>query len=209
MSRCWVPRSCRGCLLAVAVAVPLLLVAFLARQWWLPLPARFLLVEDPLRSADALVPLAGSGQRAPYAARLLQEGYAEWFVATSMPLNIPGIRETYGELVRKEAILQGVPEERILIAPRTVKITWEEALAVRHLVDEQGWDSLLVLTDPMHTRRARLCFQEAFRDTSVAISVRAIEESWYDPEAWWLSTDGLRDTWTEYLKLALHLVGYR
>ena len=30
-----------------------------------------------------------------------------------------------------------------------------------------------------------------------------------DPEVWWQSTDALRETWTEYLKLALHLVGYR
>jgi uncharacterized SAM-binding protein YcdF (DUF218 family) len=189
--------------------VLLLLVAFLSRQWWLPLPARFLLVEDPLQRVDALVPLAGGDERAPYAAQLLEEGYADWFVATSMPLHVPAVRETYGELVREEAIQQGVPEERILIAPGTVTTTCEEARAVRRLFDAQGWDSLLVVTDPLHTRRARLCFDEAFRDSGVAIAVRAVEGSWYDPEAWWLSTGSLRETWTEYLKLALHLVGYR
>ena len=187
----------------------LLLVAFLARHWWLPLPARFLVDEDPLQPVDALVPLAGGHERAPYAARLLHEGYADWFVATNMPLRVPGIRATYGELVRREAILQGVPEEQILIAPGTVETTCQEALAVRRLVDRQGWHSLLVLTDPFHTRRARLCFRETFRDSGVAVSVRAIEGSWYDPGSWWLSTDGLRETWTEVLKLALHLVGYR
>ena len=191
----------------------LLVVAFLTRQWWLPLPGRFLVVEDPLppagAPADAVVPLAGSGERAPHAAQLQQAGYAHWFVATNMPLNIPGIRATYGELVRREAILQGVPPEQILIAPGTVETTWEEALALRQLVEAQNWHSLLVVTDPYHTRRARLCFQQAFRDTGVAIAVRAIEGSTYDPEAWWKSTGGQRDTWTEYLKLALHLVGYR
>ena len=193
----------------MAVALGLLVVAFLVRQWWLPLPARFLLLEDPLQEADALVPLAGGEQRSLDAARLFQEGYAEWFVATNMPLKVPGIRASYGELVRKEAILQGIPEEQILIVPGTVKTTCEEALAVRRLVDEQGWRSLLVVTDPLHTRRARLCFREAFRDTSATVTVRAITGSWYDPETWWQSTDSLRETWTEYVKLALHLVGYR
>jgi uncharacterized SAM-binding protein YcdF (DUF218 family) len=194
-------------------ALVLLGVAFLTRQWWLPLPARFLLVEDPLPAAgapaDALVPLAGGDERAPYAAHLLQEGYADWFVATSMPLHVPAVRATYGELVRQEAIQMGVPQEQILIVPGTVRTTWEEALAVRRLFDEQGWHSLLVVTDPLHTRRARLCFREAFQDTGVAIAVCAVEDSWYDPEAWWKSIDSLRETWTEYLKLALHLVGYR
>ena len=184
-------------------------MATLARQLWLPLPGRFLVVEDPLQQVDAVVPLAGGGQRAVYAARLLEAGYAGWFVATNMPLNIPSIRATYGELVREEAIREGVPEERILIAPGTVETTCEEALAVRQLVDIQGWHSLLIVTDPLHTRRARLCFQEAFRGADVTIAVRAIEGSWYDPETWWQSTNGLRETWTEYLKLALHLLGYR
>ena len=100
-------RSCRGCLLAALVALVLMTAAFLARQWWLPLPGRLLLVEDSRQQADAVVPLAGGGQRAPYAAHLLQAGYAEWLVATNMPLNLPALRATYGELVRQEAILQG------------------------------------------------------------------------------------------------------
>lgn len=187
----------------------LLIIAFLTRSLWLPLPARFLVVEDRLQPVDALVPLAGGEQRTRDAARLFHEGYAQWFVATNMPLKVPGIRATYGELVRREAIFQGVPEEQILITPRTVQTTCEEAQAIRQLVDERDWHSLLVVTDPFHTRRARLCFQEAFRHTDVSVAVRAIEGSWYDPEAWWRSTDGLRETWTEYLKLALHLVGYR
>lgn len=190
------------------VGTVLLVLAFLTRELWLPLPARFLTVEDPLQPADAVVPLAGGGQRALYAAQLLQDGYAGWFVATSMPLNIPAIRATYGELVREEAIAHGVSEDRILIAPGTVTTTWEEALAVRRLVDRQGWHSLLVVTDPLHTRRAGLCFRQAFRDTDVAIVIRAVEGSWYDPEAWWKSTDSLRETWTEYLKLLLHNLGY-
>ena len=72
----------------------------------------------------------------------------------------------------------------------------------------RGYATWLV-TDPFHTRRTRLCFQEAFRDTGITLSVRPVEGSSYDPEAWWLSTGSIRLTWTEYTKLALHLVGYR
>ena len=77
------------------------------------------------------------------------------------------------------------------------------------LARERGWHSLLVVTDPYHTRRARLCFRTALADSGIAVTVRPVEGSWYDPEAWWRTVDGQRETWTEYLKLALHAAGYR
>jgi uncharacterized SAM-binding protein YcdF (DUF218 family) len=199
----------KGCLVSAAAVLAVLGFLFLSRGLWLPLIGRALVVADPLEPADAVVPLAGGDKRAVYAAELFQAGYADWFVATDMPLDLPGIRRSYAELVRQEAIFQGVPAERILVAPGLVETTYEEALAVRALAQAQGWQSLLIVTDPYHTRRARICFREAFRDADVAIVIRPIEGSWYDPETWWQSTAGLRETWTEYVKLALHLLGYR
>jgi len=156
------------------------------------------------------VPLGGGGVgRVAQAAALLEGGYATWLVATDAEIDLPGIRDSYSELVRQEAQWQGVAPERILMAPGVVETTYEEALAVRALAQEQGWTSLLVVTDPYHTRRARLTFRDVFRGTGVAMAVRPVEETPYDPEAWWRSVDGLRETWTEYAKLALYLLGYR
>jgi hypothetical protein len=39
--------------------------------------------------------------------------------------------------------------------------------------------------------------------------MRPASEGWYLPEGWWKDRDSLRETWTEYLKLVLYLVGYR
>jgi uncharacterized SAM-binding protein YcdF (DUF218 family) len=108
-----------------------------------------------------------------------------------------------------EAVWQGVPEERILRAPGTHETTYEEALAVRQLAEERGFRSLLVVSDPYHLRRARMCFRDALRATGVTVSVQPVNPSWYDPERWWQDNDSLRETWTEYLKLALYVVGKR
>lgn len=205
-------RTCvlKGCLVSAAAVLAVLLLLFLSRGLWLPFVGRFLVVADPLpAAADAIVPLAGGDARSVYAARLFAAGHATWFVATDMPAHLPGVRTSYADLVRQEAIWQGVPAERILVAPGLVETTYEEALAVRALAQEQGWHSLFLVTDPYHIRRARLCFREAFRDADGTIAVRAIEGSSYDPETWWQSSAGLRETWTEYVKLALHLLGYR
>ncbi len=195
----------RRCVLPVAAVVMLLLTHSL----WLPFIGRFLVVSDPLRPSDAVVALSGGErERVAHAVSLLNQDRACWFVATNMDFEVPGVRVSYGELIRQEAILQGVPRDRTLIAPGTVETTCEEALAVRELAQEQRWDSLIVVTDPYHTRRTRMIFRDTFRDTNIAVIVRPANEHPYRPDSWWKSKDGLRDTWTEYLKLLLYAVGY-
>jgi uncharacterized SAM-binding protein YcdF (DUF218 family) len=142
-------------------------------------------------------------------AELFHAGYAPWLIVTNSPLDMPGLRVDYAELMRTEALWQGVPEERILRAPGTVRSTYEEALAVRQLAEVQGLGSLTVVTDPFHTRRARRAFRDAFRGTGVRIWTQPANDSWYHPDSWWQSQDTLRETWTEYLKWALYLLGYR
>lgn len=197
----------RSILLGIVAAI---IALVLARGLWLPLIGGFLIVADPLQPADAVVVLSGGErERVVYAAGLFNEGYADWFVATNMKHDLPGVRVLYGELVRQEAIWQGVPQERILIAPGILETTYEEALAVRELAQEQGWSSLLLVTSPYHTRRAQIAFRDAFRDTGIAVIVRPVNGHWYRADSWWKSRDGLRETWTEYLKLLLYVIGYR
>lgn len=200
----------RGCLAVALAFVALAALAILGRRLWLPAVGRALVVADPLpAAADAVVPLAGGDERSVYAARLFLAGHAAWYAAANMDLNLPGVRASYAELVRQEAVWQGVPAERVVLVPGTVATTCQEAEAVAGLARERGWRSLLVVTDPFHTRRARLCFRQALEGSGIVVAVRPVEPSWYDPESWWRTVDGQRDTWTEYLKLALHAAGYR
>jgi uncharacterized SAM-binding protein YcdF (DUF218 family) len=186
----------------------LLLALFSGRGRWLPAVGRFLVVADPLAPAAAVVPLAGSGYRVVYAAELFNQGYAAWFVATDMPINMPGIAEPYSGLVKREAIRQGVPETSIFIAEEQVRTTYAEARAVRHLAESQGWQSLLLVTSASHTRRARLIFRQVFHDSDIRLTVRPVVVRQCGGSDWWQTEDGLRETWTEYVKLLLYLAGY-
>ncbi|MGA9351104.1 MAG: YdcF family protein [Anaerolineae bacterium] len=192
------------------VAVGAVVAVLLGRSLWLPFVGDFLVVADPLQPADAIVVLGGGGrERVESGAKLFESDYAPWFIVTNNRLNIPGIRAEYAELMKTEAMWQGVPEDQILTAPGIAETTYEEALAIRQLSEERGLRSLIVVTDPFHTRRARMAFRDAFRNTGIAVMVRPANESEYHPDSWWQTRDGLRDTWTEYLKLALYLAGYR
>ena len=183
---------------------------FLSHPPWLPLIGQYLVVADPLQPADAVVVLGGGERdRVEYGASLFRSAEARWFVVTNNTLDIPGIRDDYAGLMRREAIWQGVPEDRILTAPGMAHTTYDEALAVRQLARQHGWLAILVSTDPFHTRRSRLTFRGVFRDTGVTVIVRPVNESWYQADSWWLTVRGLRATGTEYLSLALYALGYR
>jgi uncharacterized SAM-binding protein YcdF (DUF218 family) len=110
--------------------------------------------------------------------------------------------------VAREAAWGGVPEDRIVFAQPTATTTFQEAGAVRRLAEARAWRSLLVVTSAYHTRRARLTFADVFRGTGIAISVHSVAGDWYRADSWWKTQDGLRETWTEYLKLLLYLAGY-
>lgn len=194
-------------LLAVMAAVA---VVVFTHMLWLRVVGRFLVVADDLQTADAAIALSGGGRgRVTDTVSIFEKGYAKWLVVTNMPLNVPGVRESFAELARREAVWQGMSEESILIAPGVVRTTYEEALAVRRLAQEQGWRTLLVVTDPFHTRRTRLIFRDAFRGTDLTIVVRPVRNHRYQPDTWWRDRDSLRETWTEYLKMVLYLLGYR
>jgi uncharacterized SAM-binding protein YcdF (DUF218 family) len=194
-------RPGRGAMLLTAAVLGVLVT----RSLWLPLVGEFLIVEDPLRPADALVPLAGERLRIGAGAELLKQGYARWFIVTEMQVD-PGIR--YSDLVRQQASEEGVPAEQIVIAPDVVATTYAEALSVRRLVDAQGWRSLIVVTSPYHTRRAQIIFHDAFAGSGVSIAVRAVRPHWYGSDDWWRYPAGQETTVLEYLKLALYLMGY-
>jgi uncharacterized SAM-binding protein YcdF (DUF218 family) len=133
-------RLCRRRWAALAIAVVTVWLTVVTHPLWLAALGRWLVVSGSLQAADAIVVLGGGGpDRVAGGVALFEAGYGSWFVVTNMPLNTPGIREEYAELMRREAVWQGVPEERILRAPGTVRTTYEEARAVGTLCAERGW----------------------------------------------------------------------
>jgi uncharacterized SAM-binding protein YcdF (DUF218 family) len=187
-----------------------LLIVLLGYPLWLPAIGAFLVASDPPTAADAVVALSGGGrERVVQAARERAAQGIPWFVVTDWPLNLPGLQASYAELATAEAVAQGVPADRILVAPGSVLTTYDEAVATRQLAAERGLRSIVVVTDPFHTGRARRIFQDALRDSGVRVTVRPVEGHWYRPETWWQHSESLRETWTEYVKLVVYLLGYR
>jgi uncharacterized SAM-binding protein YcdF (DUF218 family) len=142
------------------------------------------------------------------AAALWKQGYARWLASAQFPFRLPGVRASYGELVQREAAWQGVPADRVVLAPGDVETTYQEAVAIRQLAQQRGWCSLIVVTDPYHTRRARAIFRQVLAGTGIAVAMRPAPAHGYRPDAWWESPTGLRVTALEILKWVMYWVGY-
>ena len=70
----------------------------------------------------------------------------------------------------------------------------------------RGFHSLIVVTSPYHTRRARLIFDQVFADSQVIVSVRPALNHWYQAKAWWRNSRGRDVTALEYTKIIAQLI---
>ncbi|MFV9506635.1 MAG: YdcF family protein [Oscillochloridaceae bacterium umkhey_bin13] len=176
---------------------------------WLPWVGLGLVVRDPMITAEALVPMAGGDNRIREAIRLYHEGYAERILLTDMGQVAPtdqvvSLRNRY--LAQSEG---GVPLAHLYTLDRRVRSTYTELEAVRDLAQREGWQSLILVTSPQHTRRTRLIADRVFAHSDIVVSVQPVRLETTDLARWWVDPDERRMTLLEYPKILALLVGYR
>ncbi len=189
----WRPRqnfrhSQRGGILSSLIGL-LFLIIFLAalyaaRRPLLLFAAESWIVEDPLEQSDAILLLSDDNffaDRATRASELFRQKLAPLVVASGRRL-----RPSAGiaELMDHDLVERGVPREKIIRFPHDADNTREEAQALRSLVGERNWRSVIVVTSNYHTRRARYIFQHVF-PPSVKISVASARDGGFEVEHWW------------------------
>jgi uncharacterized SAM-binding protein YcdF (DUF218 family) len=141
-------------------------------------------VEDPLEQSDAILILNDDNffaDRATRASELFRQKLAPVVVASGRRL-----RPSAGlsELMDHDLVERGIPKDRIIRFPHDADNTREEAEALRTLVVERNWRSVIVVTSNYHTRRARYIFQHVF-PPSVRVSVASARDGSFEVEHWW------------------------
>jgi uncharacterized SAM-binding protein YcdF (DUF218 family) len=161
--------------------------------------ASYLIVKDRVKPVDAIVVLSGDeGDRVDEAVKWYKNGFGNYFVITKTHTEYIGEGQTYSEKLQRMAIDAGVPADSIFITEGEASTTIEEAQAVKILANQRNIKSILVITAPYHTRRARIIFNQEFKDSDVKVLVHPVEDSWYKPINWYLTAQGWRQTFTEY-----------
>ena len=136
---------------------------------------------------------------------LYEAGYAPRVVFSGGKLYQVGLDCSSALLSLEDARRLGLPEEVALISEEA-QSTYDEAVNLRRLSEEQGWGSLIVVTDPFHTRRAGRTFRALLPGVTVYTS--AAPDPDHDPARWWGNERGLLAVVNETIKLAFYWVRY-
>ena len=90
-------------------------------------------------------------ERINHALNLYRAGVVDYLIFTGGIGQ--GDRMTESEVARQYALEQGIPADRIFIETSS-RITYENLLEARKIVLAQGFDRVLIVSDPLHMRRA-------------------------------------------------------
>ena len=177
--------------------------------------AAFLIIEDSLAPAAAIVALGGEPPfREMEAAKLYREGWAPRVVIvrgvrgeeskTLQDLGI-AVAERW-ELSREVLIQQGVPASAILVPQDEAEGTLEELQSVYRALGSKNAPVILV-TSKYHTRRTRLTWHHVTEGRSRAI-VRSASRDPFDPGRWWRERRFVSSVVHEYLGLINYYAGF-
>lgn len=195
----------RGCLLA---SVTFLLAIVLISGITALTIGHFLTTSDTLSPADAIVVLSDGNNdfmRVEHGAHLFHEQYAPTLVLSNDATRYTALPCSPVQQSLAVAQVQGVPAGAVVVITGATS-TYDEALQLRRQAQKHNWHSLILVTDPYHTRRAVRTFRTLLPDTTIYVSAAPNPD--YIPSRWWQTEDGLVSTFNEILKLAFYWAKY-
>lgn len=188
--------------------VPLLFLAlFILRGPVLTGLADHLIVNDTIKPADVIIVLSGddNGERVAEAVKLYREGRAPKIIMSGGPL---AWRLTAAEWMKKQAVYEGVPASAILLQDRS-RSTIDDAQFTKGLLKGLGAKSVILVTSPTHTRRAKMVFQKNLAGSGIKVAVRPVRQSEFDRQGWWRRHQDTQWVIWEYVSLAYYFMkGY-
>jgi uncharacterized SAM-binding protein YcdF (DUF218 family) len=161
-----------------------------------------LIVDEPVEQADIAVVLGGGGgSRLRKGLSLYEAGQVKHLVLVDNQKN------AWDDMLHRfcsDCVAAG----KVTIIEGS-KNTFTDAELIEQYCHAHKIKSLLVVTDPYHTRRASLVFTAQFAESEMQLAVVSSGEfgSRFTPdESWWQDDDTLRTVWTEMNKILIILL---
>ncbi len=193
--------------LTIYSVIPFLLLIIVTSLILFWAAGSFLITGDPIKNVDAIVVLSGDeGARVKDASKLFRSGFAKYLIITKSDHEDIQENRTNSEKMMRIAIEEGVASDSILFTNQEAGDTIGEAQEVLAVANQRQINSLLVITDPYHTRRVKIIFNRIFKDDDISISVHGVSDHWYKSYNWFFSIEGWKKTIDEYAALLFFAV---
>jgi len=165
---------------------------------------RHLIVQDPLAPADLILVLGGdsNGERVNEAVDLYKNGYAKKLLMSGGKLSW---QLTYAGWMKKQAVSMGVPARAILIEDKS-ESTIENAQFSLPIVLKNKIKSVILVTSPVHTLRAKKVFNKLFSKEGIKVMVRPVQKSDFNPDRWWTRHEDTAHVVWEYVSSVLYFL---
>ena len=197
----------------------LFLVLFLARFLVVPYMGSWLVKEDVLQPADAMVMLMGSvSDRVLEAFHVYEAGYAQLIILPEPGRMNTLLQHEYGidipinfDIAHDALLELGVQHDHIILLPWGTSSTRDEAVAVRtYLENHSNIQSVILVTSASHSRRASMIFRSEFRKLNhdVQLISRPSRYSSFQARGWYRHRESTKAVFNEYIKTAAWLIGF-
>lgn len=163
--------------------------------------------DNPVKS-DLIVALGGdTGSRVMKAHELYANGFASRVLLTGMEKSVD--QTQHGYLNGRVAFLvEGGVSKNAILYDALSRNTWEEAINTRHMMETNGWHSILVVSDPPHMRRLSWVWHKVFYGKGITYRLIAASMPKWDPEHWWRQKVSSYFVLKELIKLGYYHVAY-
>jgi len=189
-------------------------VVIIAAAWAIRGVGQWLVVQDALEPAQAIVVLSGRMPvRAREAAEIYREGFAAqvWITRPASPeeeLRQMGIGFVGEEFYNQRVLIQlGVPTDAIRVLDKPVINTEQEVLEISDALRQEGGSKVIVVTTKPHTRRVKAIWKRLVGN-SPRLMVRYASQDGYDGAHWWRRTSDALEVVRELLGLANAWAGF-
>jgi len=161
-----------------------------------------LIVRDRLEPADVIVVLAGddNGERVNEAVKLFQQGFSRKMLLSGGPL---AWNLTAASWMKKHARYLGVPSTAIITQDRS-RSTLEDVTLCLPILKKNGFRSLILVTSPTHSRRAKRVFMKICAREGIKVISWPAQKSKFKLSGWWTRHEDTQLVIWEYVSLVYY-----
>lgn len=155
--------------------------------------AQYLVKEDVLVKSDAIVVIGGfeNEKRLDYGVELYKKGYGNKMI-------VSGAGDK--SFITNYLTSKDVKKEDILI-DEVAYTTYENAVYVKKLVDDNRIKSFILVTSPDHSKRAWLSFDKIFKNSGIKILISSNKDSEFKAEKIMSSKSAKEQLIKEWVKM--------